>query len=90
MLALQVVDPGGSLSMLLLPHLTGERPVREGSWQVAVVMAAYSCNGVALNFWLQKISGGSVVVAAIVWPWILNFVIFFVFISLLFGLLSNI
>jgi hypothetical protein len=44
MLPLEVVDPGGSLSMLPSPHRNGERPVREGFGQVAMVMAAYSCN----------------------------------------------
>jgi hypothetical protein len=30
MLPFEVVDPGGSLSMLLLPHHIGKMPVKEG------------------------------------------------------------
>jgi hypothetical protein len=45
MLPLEMVDPGGSLSMLLSPRLKGETPVREGCWQVAMAGASPSAVG---------------------------------------------
>jgi hypothetical protein len=83
MLPLEVVGPGGSLSMLLSPRLNGEMPA-ESPRQAATATAAYSCDRTiaALHLWL----GLGLVVAAWQWRifaprWIPNFVVIFIFIT---------
>jgi hypothetical protein len=68
MLHLEVVDTGGSLSILLLTHLNNKMPVREGSWQAATPTAAYSCNWTAAVslLRLKAVSGGGMVLTVIV------------------------
>jgi hypothetical protein len=86
MLSLEVVGPGGSLSMLLLLHHSGEMPVGEcpgrQQWRrqqkVATGWQWHSFFG-----W-GCFSGGGVEEAAFVRSWIFSYVIFFVILCLAF------
>jgi hypothetical protein len=47
---------------------------QKGSWQAAMAIVAYNCNWMtaALLLLLRTVRGGSVVVVAFIWHWILN------------------